>query len=185
MTSFDVGTCTGTPASGAPVTVQPPQQTPQPPEQPIETHGACPAKMNGEWDATLTLRETNNPEWQDEIGDTATATFAFQINGNSAQVQIVASDGQRSDVAGGACTAQDGRYVISIPETATSVAMEFKLQFDGDNRMIGDVTASEGGIYSLSDIDMIRRTGSGQTSPGNLSSTCTQEVELINNRYMG
>ncbi len=186
MTSFDVGTCTGTPAPGAPVAEQPPQQPPQQqPGQPIETSGVCPAKMNGEWDATLKLRETNNPEWQDEIGDTHTTILAIQINGSSAQVQFVNPNGERSDVASGTCTVQDGRYVVDIPETGSNVAMAFNLQFKGDNRMTGDVIASKGEIYSITDVDMTRRTGAGQTPPDNQSSTCAQEAELINNRYMG
>lgn len=83
------------------------------------------------------------------------------------------------------CTVQDGRYVVDIPETGSNVAMVFNLQFKGDNRMTGDVIASEGEKYSIADVDMTRRTGAGQTPPDNQPSTCAQEVELINNRYMG
>ena len=61
MDSFDPGTCTGTPAA-------PPGVTQPPPQPPADT-GLCPAKMNGEWNARLTLRSTNDPDLQDEIGD--------------------------------------------------------------------------------------------------------------------
>lgn len=164
MTSFNLNTCTGTPAVGGPAVGQPTQPPMQPPSQPVETHGACLAKMNGEWDATLTLRETNDPDSQDEIGDTETTIFFFQINGANAQIQIVAPDGERSDFASGTCTEQDGRYIIETPESPASVGLVFKLRFNGNDRMTGDVTASEGEMYLVADVDMTRRTGSGQPS---------------------
>ncbi|MGB9750920.1 hypothetical protein [Roseiflexus castenholzii] len=157
MTSFDVKTCTGMPASGTPVVGQP---TSQPP---VETSGVCPAKMNGKWNANLTLRETNDPDLQDEIGNVDTGIFVFQINGNDAQVQMVEPDGARSDPASGSCSVQNGRFVITISETNSNAGLVFKLQFNGD-RMTGEVTVSEGEKYATGDIDMIRRTGSGFTS---------------------
>ncbi len=155
MTSFNPTTCTGTPASGAPPVVeQPPQQPEQPPHQPVETHGACPAKINGEWDARLTLRSTNAPDLQDEIGDVTKAIFIFQINGNTALIQLREGD-TLSDAAEGACTVQDGRYVIAW--NADGIQIEFKLQFAGDNRMTGDITISEGDMSAIGDVDMTRR----------------------------
>lgn len=183
MTSFDVKTCTGMPASGTPVVGQPTSQPP--PQPPVETSGVCPAKMNGEWDANLTLRETNDPDLQDEIGNVDTGIFVFQINGNDAQVQIVEPDGARSDPASGSCSVQNGRFVITISETNSNAGLVFKLQFNGDDRMTGEVTVSEGEKYATGDIDMIRRTGSGESSPGDQPVVCTQEVEIINNKYLG
>lgn len=51
--------------------------------------------------------------------------------------------------------------------------------------MTGDVTASEGEMYLVADVDMTRRTGSGQPSSNEQPAVCTQEVELINNKYLG
>lgn len=191
MDSFDTSTCTGVPAS-SPVTMLP-SVTPQtnPPggtetlPQPPNDTGLCPAKMNGEWDARLTLRATNDPDSQDEIGDVEETIFAFQINGREALVQLVASNGERSDFARGTCSVQNGRYVLDLPQTDANVAMVFTLQFSGDDRMTGDLKASEDDLFLIADAELTRRVGSGQSPAKETPSTCTQEVELINNRYLG
>jgi hypothetical protein len=197
MDSFDPGTCTGTPASppgatqplqptptlGASTPVSPPGAT-QMPQPPADT-GLCPATMNGDWNARLTLRSTNDPDSQDAIGDVEEAIFAFQINGREALVQLVDPGGERSDFARGTCSVQNGRYVIDLSQTDANVAMVFTLQFSGDDRMTGDIKVSEGEKYLIADAELTRRAGSGQSPSEETPSTCTQEVELINNRYIG
>jgi hypothetical protein len=175
MDSFDPGTCTGTPAA-------PPGVTQPPPQPPADT-GLCPAKMNGEWNARLTLRSTNDPDSQDEIGDVEEGIFAFQINGREALVQLVDPGGERSDLARGTCSVQNGRYVIDVPETNANLAMVFTLQFSGDDRMTGDIKASEGEKYLIADAELTRRAGSGQSHPGDQPSTFTDSCPAMTGNW--
>ncbi len=175
MDLFDPGTCTGTPAA-------PPGVTQPPPQPPADT-GLCPAKMNGEWNARLTLRSTNDPDSQDEIGDVEEAIFAFQINGREALVQLVDPGGERSDFARGTCSVQNGRYVIDLSQTDTNVAMVFTLQFSGDDLMTGDIKVSEGEKYLIANAELTRRAGSGQSSPGNQPSTFTDSCPAMTGNW--
>jgi hypothetical protein len=175
MDSFDPGTCTGTPAA-------PPGVTQPPPQPPADT-GLCPAKMNGEWNARLTLRSTNDPDSQDEIGDVEEGIFAFQINGREALVQLVDPGGERSDLARGTCSVQNGRYVIDVPETNANLAMVFTLQFSGDDRMTGDIKASEGEKYLIADAELTRRAGSGQSPSGDQPSTFTDSCPAMTGNW--
>ncbi|WP_448540124.1 FHA domain-containing protein [Roseiflexus sp.] len=175
MDSFDPGTCTGTPASPPGVT--------QPPHQPPADTGLCPAKMNGEWNARLTLRSTNDPDSQDEIGDVEEAIFAFQINGREALVQLVDPGGERSDFARGTCSVQNGRYVIDLSQTDANAAMVFTLQFSGDDRMSGDIKVSEGEKYLIADAELTRRAGSGQSPSGDQPSTFTDSCPAMTGNW--
>ena len=175
MDSFDPGTCTGTPASPPGVT--------QPPHQPPADTGLCPAKMNGEWNARLTLRSTNDPDLQDEIGDVEEAIFAFQINGREALVQLVDPGGERSDFARGTCGVQNGRYVIDLSQTDANATIVFTLQFSGDDRMTGDLKGTEGDIYVIADAELTRRAGSGQSSPGDQPSTFTDSCPAMTGNW--
>jgi hypothetical protein len=175
MDSFDPGTCTGTPASPPGVT--------QPPHQPPADTGLCPAKMNGDWNARLTLRSTNDPDLQDEIGDVEEAIFAFQINGREALVQLVDPGGERSDFARGTCGVQNGRYVIDLSQTDANAAMVFTLQFSGDERMTGDIKVSEGEKYLIADAELTRRAGSGQSPPGDQPSTFTDSCPAMTGNW--
>jgi hypothetical protein len=175
MDSFDPGTCTGTPAS--------PPGADQPPPQPPADTGLCPAKMNGEWNARLTLRSTNDPDSQDEIGDVEEAIFAFQINGREALVQLVDPGGERSDFARGTCSVQNGRYVIDLSQTDANVAMVFTLQFSGDDRMTGDIKVSEGEKYLIADAELTRRAGSGQSPPSDQPSTFTDSCPAMTGNW--
>jgi hypothetical protein len=175
MDSFDPGTCTGTPASPPGVT--------QPPHQPPADTGLCPAKMNGDWNARLTLRSTNDPDSQDEIGDVEEAIFAFQINGREALVQLVDPGGERSDFARGTCSVQNGRYVIDLSQTDANAAMVFTLQFSGDDRMSGDIKVSEGEKYLIADAELTRRAGSGQSPSGDQPSTFTDSCPAMTGNW--
>jgi hypothetical protein len=175
MDSFDPGTCTGTPASPPGVT--------QPPHQPPADTGLCPAKMNGDWNARLTLRSTNDPDSQDEIGDVEEAIFAFQINGREALVQLVDPGGERSDFARGTCSVQNGRYVIDLSQTDANAAMVFTLQFSGDDRTSGDIKVSEGEKYLIADAELTRRAGSGQSPSGDQPSTFTDSCPAMTGNW--
>ena len=175
MDSFDPDTCTGTPASPPGVT--------QPPHQPPADTGLCPAKMNGEWNARLTLRSTNDPDLQDEIGDVEEGIFAFQINGREALVQLVDPGGERSDLARGTCSVQNGRYVIDLSQTDANAAMVFTLQFSGDDRMTGDIKISEGEKYLIADAELTRRAGSGQSPSGDQPSTFTDSCPAMTGNW--
>jgi hypothetical protein len=175
MDSFNPGTCTGTPAS--------PPGADQPPPQPPADPGLCPAKMNGDWNARLTLRSTNDPDSQDEIGDVEEAIFAFQINGREALVQLVDPGGERSDFARGTCSVQNGRYVIDLSQTDANAAMVFTLQFSGDDRMSGDIKVSEGDMYLIADAELTRRAGSGQSPPSDQPSTFTDSCPAMTGNW--
>jgi hypothetical protein len=119
----------------------------------------------------LTLRSTNDPDLQDEIGDVEEAIFAFQINGREALVQLVDPGGKRSEFARGTCSVQNGRYVIDLQQTDANAAMVFTLQFSSDDRMTDDIKVSEGDMYLIADAELTRWAGSGQSSPNNQHST--------------
>jgi hypothetical protein len=182
MDSFDPGTCTGTPAS-------PPGAT-RPSVNPSPTlTDATPSPTRSSATPALARTPTLNPtsvayvrgfagQWSTNWGDMTCrvdgANVYCEYTYDQGKIHATLSadgkrmEGQWSEYPSYAPPSDAGRVTFTLADDGNTINGEW--WYGNDNY---------GGVWTGS------RAGSGQASPDETPPTCTQEVELINNRYMG